>query len=205
MKESFLELYRNFVDNAKEKNVKILLDFKNTGKEFATQEMLSLWVSNCLIEDIDTIHRLKDSGFSNRYIDAIIRNMCEQVIEYLYIMKHQELIPIYFGENLKEKYDEQEDLFKVFKQTGQARFGKRKSVKEMAVDIGEYKSNDDKISLYDIFSIKAELEHNSYFHQIFDIIDKIEDSENESEEVDSLDYMFLIYILTAFLDVYYNF
>lgn len=205
MKESFLELYRNFVDNAKEKNVKILLDFKNTGKEFATQEMLSLWVSNCLIEDIDTIHRLKDSGFSNRYIDAIIRNMCEQVIEYLYIMKHQELIPIYFGENLKEKYDEQEDLFKVFKQTGQARFGKRKSVKEMAVDIGEYKSNDDKISLYDIFSIKAELEHNSYFHQIFDIIDKIEDSENVSEEVDSLDYMFLIYILTAFLDVYYNF
>lgn len=205
MKESFLELYRNFVDNAKEKNVKILLDFKNTGKELATQEMLSLWVSNCLIEDIDTIHRLKDSGFSNRYIDAIIRNMCEQVIEYLYIMKHQELIPIYFGENLKEKYDEQEDLFKVFKQTGQARFGKRKSVKEMAVDIGEYKSNDDKISLYDIFSIKAELEHNSYFHQIFDIIDKIEDSENVSEEVDSLDYMFLIYILTAFLDVYYNF
>lgn len=201
-----MELYRNFVDNAKEKNVKILLDFKNTGKEFATQEMLSLWVSNCLIEDIDTIHRLKDSGFRNRYIDAIIRNMCEQVIEYLYIMKHQELIPIYFGENLKEKYDEQENLFKVFKQTGQARFGKRKSVKEMAVDIGEYKSsNDDKISLYDIFSIKAELEHNSYFHQIFDIIDKIEDSENESEEVDSLDYMFLIYILTAFLDVYYNF
>lgn len=167
MKEPFLELYRNFVDNAKEKNVKILLDFKNTGKEFATQEMLSLWVSNCLIEDIDTIHRLKDSGFSNRYIDAIIRNMCEQVIEYLYIMKHQELIPIYSGENLKEKYDEQEDLFKVFKQTGQARFGKRKSVKEMAVDIGEYKSNDDKISLYDIFSIKAELEHNSYFHQIW--------------------------------------
>lgn len=205
MKEYFLELYRNFADNAEEKNVKILLDFKNTGKEFATQEMLSLWVSNCLIEDIDTILCLKDSGFSNRYIDAIIRNMCEQVIEYLYIMKHQELIPIYFGENLKEKYDEQEDSFKVFKQTGQERFGKRKSVKEMAVDVGEYKSNDDKISLYDIFSVKAELEHNSYFHQIFDIIEEIEDSENEGEEADDLDYMFLSYILTAFLDVYYNF
>ena len=204
MKESFLDLYRKFIDNAKEINNKILLDYENTGKEFATQEMLSLWVSESLIEDIDTIQHLKENGFSNRYIDAIIRNMCEQVIEYRYIMKHQKLIPIYFGNNIKAKYDEQGELFKAIKQTGQARFGKRKSVKEMAVDIGEWKSDDDKISLYDIFSIKAELEHNSYFHQIFDIIGEMEDGENEREEVDSLDYMFLIYILIAFIDIYYS-
>lgn len=204
MKESFLDLYRKFNDDAKEINDKILLDFKNTGKEFATQEVLSLWVSECLIEDIDTIQHLKENGFSNRYTDAIIRNMCEQVIEYLYIMKHQELIQIYFGKNIKVKYDEQGELFKAFKQTGQARFGKRKSVKDMAADIGEWKSDDDKISLYDIFSIKAELEHNSYFHQIFDIIGEVEDGENESEEADNLDYLFLTFILTAFLDIYYS-
>jgi len=204
MKKSFLDLYRKFIDNAKEINDKILLDFKNTGKEFATQEVLSLWVSESLIEDIDTIQHLKENGFSNRYTDAIIRNMCEQVIEYLYIMKHQELIPIYFGENIKEKYDEQGELFKALKQTGQARFGKRKPVKDMAMDIGEDESDDDKISLYDIFSIKAELEHNSYFHQIFDIIGEMEDGENESEEVDSSDYMFLTYILNVFSDVYYS-
>lgn len=203
MKESFLELYLDFVDKAKEINDKILLDLKNTGKEFATQETLSLWVSECLIEDINTIQHLKDSGFSNRYIDAIIRNMCEQVIEYLYIMKHQELTPLYFGKNLKEEFDEQEDLFKIIKQTGQARFEKRKPVKEMAEDIGECKSDDDKISLYDIFSVKAELEHNSYFHQIFDIVGEIEDEEDE--ETNSLDYMFMIFILSAFLDVYYDF
>lgn len=203
MKESFLDLYFDFVDKAKDINDKILLDFKNTGKEFATQETLSLWVSNCLIEDIDTIQHLKDSGFSNRYIDAIIRNMCEQVIEYLYIMKHQELIPIYFGRNLKEEFDEQEDLFEIIKQTGQARFGNRKSVKEMAKDIGECISDGDKISLYDIFSIKAELEHNSYFHEIFDIVGEIEDEEDE--ETESLDYMFMFFILRAFLDVYYDF
>ena len=74
----------------------------------------------------------------------------------------------------------------------------------MAADIGEWKSDDDKISLYDIFSIKAELEHNSYFHQIFDIIGEVEDGENESEEADSLDYLFLTFILTAFLDIYYS-
>ncbi len=204
MKESFLELYLDFVDKAKEINDKILLDLKTAGKEFALQKTLSLWVSKCLIEDIDTIQYLKDSGFSNRYIDVIIRNMCEQVIEYLYIMKHQELISIYFGKNLKEEFDEQEDLFKIIKQTGQARFGERKPVKEMAEDIGECKSDDDKISLYDIFSIKAELEHNSYFHQIFDIVGEIEDEEAD-EETDSLDYMFLFFILSAFLDVYYNF
>lgn len=131
------------------------MDIKNTGKEFATQKVLSLWVSESLFEDIDTIQHLKENGFSNRYTDAIIRNMCEQVIEYLYIMKHQELIPIYFGKNIKEKYDERGELFETFKQTGQARFGKRKSVKEMVVDIGAWKSDDDKITLYDIFSTKA--------------------------------------------------
>ena len=114
MKEEFLELYHNFVDDAKEKNGKILLDFKNTGKEFASKEILSLWVSECLIEDIGTIQHLKDNSFSNRYVDAIIRNMCEQVIEYLYIMKHQELIPIFFGRNLKEDFDEQKDLLSTF-------------------------------------------------------------------------------------------
>ena len=201
MKEEFLELYHNFVDDAKEKNGKILLDFKNTGKEFASKEILSLWVSECLIEDIGTIQHLKDNSFSNRYVDAIIRNMCEQVIEYLYIMKHQELIPIFFGRNLKEDFDEQKDLFAAFKQTGQARFGKRKPVKEMAKDIGEEKSSDDKLSLYDIYSIKAELEHNSYFHHRFDIIGEIEDDEKEE---DDLDYMFMLYILNAFLDAYYK-
>lgn len=206
MKKSFLDLYCKFVDDAKEINDKVLLDFKNTGKEFATQEILSLWVSECLIEDIGTIQLLKENGFSNRYTDAIIRNMCEQVIEYLYIMKHQELIPIYFGKNIKQKYDEQGELLKELKQTGQARFGKRKSVKEMAEDIGELESDDDKISLYDIFSIKAELEHNSYFHHIFDIIGEIEDDEEDedkSKEADNLDYLILIFILTAFLNIYY--
>ncbi|MCM1179748.1 MAG: hypothetical protein NC347_05805 [Clostridium sp.] len=66
MKKSFLEKYHQFIDDAKEINDKILLDFKNTGKEFATQEVLSLWVSECLIEDIDTIQHLKEKGFSNR-------------------------------------------------------------------------------------------------------------------------------------------
>ena len=61
--------------------------------------------------------------------------------------------------------------------------------------------SDDKLSLYDIYSIKAELEHNSYFHHIFDIIGEIEDDEKEE---DDLDYMFMLYILNAFLDAYYK-
>lgn len=156
------------------------------------------------MEDVDTILQLKSDGLSNRYTDAIIRNMCEQVIEFLYIMQHQELIPIYFGKNIKGRYEEQNDLFEAYKQTRKARFGKREPVKNMAKNIGELKSDDDKISLYDIFSIKAELEHNSYFHHIFDIIGKIEDGESEQEETGDLDYMFMIFILTAFGEVYNN-
>ena len=40
-----------------------------------------------------------------------------------------------------------------------------------------------------------------YFHHIFDIIGEIEDDEKEE---DDLDYMFMLYILNAFLDAYYK-
>ena len=204
MKEEFIELYKEFTEIIEEKNGGLISTIQESDFKFASKEMLSLLVSECLKEDIDTILSFKSANYSNRYVDAIIRNVCEQVIEYIYTIKNQELIEIYFGSNMEENFEENKGLFESLKQTGQARFGKRASVKRMATDIGESVSNDEKISLYDIFSLKAELEHNSYFHHIFDLFDFIAEdiSVDQLGDTDDLDYIYLIYILTAFMDTY---
>ena len=152
------------------------------------------------MEDVETIYELKSKKFSDRYTDFIIRNMCEQVIEYIYIMKHPELIPEYFGNEINDEWNGK-NLFKGLKRTGGARFKERKSVSEMSVDIGEKTSNDEKISLYDIYSIKAEFEHHSYFQHLLNTICYVND-ENEGESKDEMDYVYLIYILTAFINTY---
>lgn len=181
------------------KNFKLYIGRKNEGRVF------SVLISECIIEDIDVMMELKDKNYNNRYVDALIRNMCEQVIEYIYLMKHSELIEVYFGKNLHNKMEnideesQDKELFKCLKETGKARFGNRASVKKMAKDIGEFECYEKKIPLYEIFCIKAELEHNSYFHHIFELVDEIEGW--SSEEIEG-DYMYLIFILTSFMDIY---
>ncbi len=198
MQESFHDLYNVFAKRAEEKNKEIRIKFKDNQIGFASKEMISFVVSECLMEDVETIYELKNKGASDRYTDCIIRNMCEQVIEYIYIMNHSELIPEYFGENLNDEWNGK-NLFKGLRRTGGARFKERKSVSEMSVDIGEKTSDDEKVSLYDIYSVKAEYEHHSYFHHMLNTICYVND-ENESAE--EMDYMYLIYILTAFIRTY---
>lgn len=198
MKKDFYELYNNFVKRAGEKNERFREMLVNSQLSFDSKEMLSFVVSECLMEDIETIYKLENNGFSNRYIDFTIRNMSEQVIEYLYIMKNPRLIKEYFGERLNDDWDGK-NLFDGMKITGAARFKKRESVSAMAKAVDEKVSDDDKIALYEIFSLKAELEHHSYFHHMLDVMCNLGD---RIESKDDLDYIFLIYILSAFIKVY---
>lgn len=200
MKESFYELYNDFAKMAEEKNKGIRVMFMDSQIGFFSKEMMSFVVSECLMEDVETIYKLKKQGFSDRYTDFVIRNMCEQVIEYIYIMRHPELIPEYFGENIKDEWNGK-NLFKGLKRTGGARFKERKSVSGMAVDIGEKISDDEKISLYEIYSLKAEFEHHSYFNHMLNTIFNVND-ESEGESAEEVDYIYLIYILTAFIKTY---
>lgn len=198
VKKEFLKLYQYFKEDVKDKNNITLADLKMKKIEFVSKEMLFLLISECIVEDIDTFLFLKENNFCQRYTDAILRNMSEQVIEYLYIMEHKELIPVYLGVNLNEELDEKENLFVGLKKTGQARFGERTPVKKMAKTIGEDESTDDKIALYDIFSLKAEMEHNSYFNHIFELLEILEEREDEEKnDLEDMDYLYLICILTA--------
>ena len=69
----------------------------------------------------------------------------------------------------------------------------------MAKDIGEKKSSTDKMSLYDIYSLKAEFEHNSYFNHWLDVLYSVNSEQVMAEE---MDYVYMRYILVAFIEKY---
>lgn len=204
-KKEFDEFYNIFEGEVEKKNTEIEKKFSASQIEFVSKEMLSYIVAECLMEDIEMISELKDKGFSKRYKDSIIRNMCEQIIQYLYIIKHQELIKEYFGEKIKKEWNGT-NVFNGLKRTGGNRFEARKSVSEMASDIGEKKSDNDKIALYDIYSVKAELEHNSYFYHLLNEIGKLIDENDkdyvELKDIEDIDYLYLVFMLTSFKRVY---
>lgn len=199
MRDSFLELYNSFSKRVEEKNKESRIKLENNQINIASKEVMSCVVSECLMEDVENIFEFKKNGLCGRYTDFIIRNMCEQVIEYIYIMKHPKLISEYFGFHLKAEWNGT-NLFTGLKRTGKARFKNKKSVSEMSMDIGEKESDEEKISLYDIYSIKAEVEHHSYFHHFLNAICDSGDNENDNKE--EWDYICLSYILTAFIEMY---
>lgn len=92
------ELYGIFAENIRTSNVK----FNASNPVMVSIESLSILVSECLVEDIKYVMKFKMLDYPKRYVDALIRNMCEQTIEYIYVMKNQHLLDEYFGKNLPE-------------------------------------------------------------------------------------------------------
>lgn len=206
---SFIDYFYEIKNTCYKYNKELL----NKKPDLASKENLCIIISECLIEDIETVIELKRKIFAKRYSDSIIRNMAEQTIEFKYIMKHNELINQYYGGNLKDEEEIQQidykslstnDMLKFLKETGQARFdgGKRVKVWDMADDIKETKSSPNKISLYDIFSLKAELEHNCYFNSIFEEIDVIEGENRKFDIENDTDFTFIKFIMEAFMRTY---
>lgn len=200
MRENFYELYNDFIKRAMAKNRKYRQMLVNSALPLDSKEMLSFIVSECLMEDIETIDKLESNGFSRRYIDFVIRNMTEQVIEYLYIMKHPQMIGEYFGNNLPDDW-KGTNLFNGMKRTGKKRFKNRPQVSTMAHNIGEKTSSDGNTSLYEIYSLKSEMEHHSYFNHSLDVM-TVHCSGENSESKEELDYVYLLNILTKFIKVY---
>ena len=78
--------------------------------------------------------------FCTKNGNLIIRNMVEQLIEFLYLLKHTELINEYFGENISQKLSEEVlDLSKTLEKL--CFVNKRKTVTEMSKNIEQHKSN----------------------------------------------------------------
>ena len=128
------EEFQNFYNEIKESVIcrnKELKKIIEKSENLASKEMLSLVVSKNIIEDVEMVLKLKKIRMLSRYSNMIIRNMCEQVIEYVYFMKNEELIKQYFGLNIKEDNEEGE-LFERLRQFGGGRFDKKRNIKQMA-------------------------------------------------------------------------
>lgn len=99
------------------------------------------------------------------YSYLIMRNMLEQLIEFLYVKKNPYLVDEYLGlkidlNALQQKHTPVE---------GERRFGKeryvdnRLSIAKMTENIGERNTTNGALSLYDVYCILSEKCHNSYF------------------------------------------
>lgn len=199
-------------------NIELYNNLKKKGNSniIATAEFYSIKVSESLLEDAKTIFLLQEHHCKNRYIDSIIRNMAEQVIEYKYIIMQNNknsFIDQYFGKNIRITEDNNEEsianILQQIKRVGSERYKnkKRESVSSMAKRIHEKISTETKdgikISLYNIFSYEAEMEHNSYFISV--IHEDIPNLEEESGFPNgNLINIFLDTIFNAFFDTYKN-
>lgn len=120
----------------------------------------------------------EDASFPRRYGNLIIRNMLEQLIEFLYILKNPQLAEEYLGLtinleelNRKPSVAKKEELF------GEKRYNQgldgRPSVANMAAAIGEKNSGNRNLTLYKLYKILSEYCHNAYFSSLLDDVNKV--------------------------------
>lgn len=122
-----------------------------------------------------------DNTFSHRYGNLIIRDMLEQLIEFLYLMKKPHRAEEYLGFtiNLEKVYGKQ-SLIRKAELLGEKRYNKgsdgRPSVSEMAQAIGEKSSSNRNLTLYKLYQLLSDMCHNSYFSSLLDDVHKVHHS-----------------------------
>jgi len=142
------------------------------------QENASLIKMNFIKQFAEDVFFLNDhseqAGFSRRYGNLIIRDMLEQLIEFLYLQKHPNLADEYLGLKIDlEALERKTSIVKKEELFGEKRYlNGRPSVSEMAKEIDEKNSGDRKLTLYKLYQILSEQCHNSYFSSFLDIINK---------------------------------
>ena len=167
---SIIEALTKALDNSVQKHMQEL------GTE---QENFNLFRMHFIKKFSDDVMFLNDlsgvNDFYHRYGYLILRNMLEQLIEFLYVQKNKHLVDEYLGlkidlDALKEKHNPVE---------GERCFGKKRytnnrpTVADMAKDIKEYKATVGTMTLYDVYCVLSERCHNCYFDSFLKDINAI--------------------------------
>lgn len=202
LKTEFKDLYNVFCATV-ESDMSILSMY--VVKDMFSIEATTLLFAECIIEDIDTIEKLKLQKFAHRYTDGIIRGICEQVIEFIYLNKNRNLLTQYYGINKTESelndIANKTDLFMAIRHLiGDKRYSNGRNILNMAENIGEKEGKNGDFSLYEAYEYISTRYHNSYLEHLGDIVDDVEGD----EEDDELDYLILIVILHKFIEAYEN-
>ena len=139
------------------------------------QKQLTLFRMNyikCFTDDVSFLNDLSGNpSFHVRYANLILRNMVEQLIEFLYISKHTELVDEYLGSKIStNNSSKKKSIVTALRRFGDYRFTNRRAeVSKMAADIKEkYSKKENPLTLYNMYSILSDRCHNSYFSSLLD-------------------------------------
>lgn len=184
---------------------KILMNrvLEREGNILFSTEYIKFSFSKHLLEDINFLTTLSGREmFKPRHAYVILRDMIEQVIEFIYLMKHPELIAEFMGDKIDISKISMSSPIKSTHRLGSERYsGGRKSVSEMAKDIGEKNPSEKQPALYDIYQLLSEECHNSYF---FSNLDNLSGTENGKEKLALTEEQdqYLVIIIGRFMEVY---
>lgn len=82
-------------------NLQLLKSLQGKEDIFNTTAYIKILFSDTLLEDVDFLNTLSGQPiFKVRYAQMILRDMLEQVIEFIFLMKHPDMIPEYLGDNI---------------------------------------------------------------------------------------------------------
>lgn len=188
-----VSINKELIDRAIERGANILY----------SPEYIKFSFSNHLLEDIDFLTTLSgEQIFKPRHAYMILRDMVEQVIEFIYLMKHLDLITEFMGGKIDNSKISASMPIKSTHRMGNERYsGGRKSVSEMARDIGEKNLSENQPALYDVYQLLSEKCHNSYFFSNMDNLGEIKNGE-EKLALTEEQAQYLMIIIGRFMDVY---
>lgn len=203
-RETFIELYKNF---------KELIETHDETFDHASLNSIpftAFLFSNCIKQDIDMVLSLTKENAPIRYAEGIIRNICEQTIEFLYLYHNPSLLPEYYGTNRTEDelnaITQGPDMIMAFRRLiGDKRYSSGRNIRDMAISIGEETGTDDEMSLYEAYQLISKVYHNSYrevFMELIDALASIQRREASHDEATDLDFLILNVVLTKFMKAY---
>ena len=197
--EKYLKEIINSIQENNSSYLDTLRDFKSD--ILSSEEFFKIQYGSIVSEDVELFLKIYKSKYiSYRHALIILRSLVELIIEFKYLIHN----PSYREKFIGDTEFKQSDKFSVndFKQLGSKRFKNGKiSISKMAVDIGEKKDSDKKLSLYSIYIILSEQVHNLAFHDMMNTIGMLEEGEQTEKFVEDNE-IFIVSILYSFMETY---
>ena len=194
----FLEMLNTVLDESVQK-------YKNTTDK--SIELFRMSFIKKFIEDVWLLNDLKmDNSCYKRTVYLILRNMLEQLIEFIYLQKNPQYIEEYLGEQVDTVpfFDELHDIVKMSRALGKQRYiSNRPLISSMAKSIGEYDSETGSLSLYDLYIVLSETCHNSYYMSLIDEYNSANKADNAGP-TSSDQKNILVFMINVVLQKYNN-
>lgn len=198
--DGFFEFLENEISSI---NKQLLDSTKEKDDFLCSVEFIKIAFSTNLLDDVEFLITLSGKPFFKaRHANMILRDMLEQVIEFIYLMKHNELITEYMGVNVDTSNISTHNPINGIHKLGSKRYNVgRKSVSEMTQDINEKEFTQNDPSLYELYQLLSEKCHNSYFFENLKDIEEVETGKRILALTEKQWY-YIVIIISSFMEAY---